>query len=95
MEKEENGPLNNEEKKALLENLGAHLSKSKMELVTDIEENLSALLGTDARQAFDCVAATQQIRGGGMNLDRAHKSALVLLSYVLSQSTGKSELIKS
>ena len=90
MVKEEHGPLSGEEKNALLEDLGAHLSKSKAELVTELEENLSALLGRDVRQAFNCIASAQQIRGGGMNLDRAHKSALVLLAYVLAQSTDNS-----
>ena len=95
MVKEDSDPLNEAEKKALLESLGEQLSKSKAELVADIEEKLSVLLGTDVRQAFDSVAATQQIRGRGMNLDRAHKSALVLLAYVLARSTAKAGLIKS
>jgi hypothetical protein len=95
MVKEETGPLNGEEKNALLKDLETHLSKSKAELVTEIEENLSARLGRDVRQAFDSVATTQRIRGGGMNLDRAHKSALVLLAYVLSQGANKSGVIKS
>ncbi len=34
----------------------------------------------------------QQIRGGAMNLDRAHKSMLVLLAHVLAQRTGKQDL---
>jgi len=95
MVKEDNNQLNEAEKKALLEDLGVQLSKSKAELVADIEENLGTLLGTDARQAFASVATTQQIPGRGMNLDRAHKSALVLLAYALARSTGKAGLIKS
>jgi hypothetical protein len=95
MEKEDNNQLSDDEKKTLLEKLGAHLDKSKAELVSEIEENLGALLGADVRQSFDAVATTQQIPGRGMNLDRAHKSALVLLAYVLAQSTGKSERTKT
>lgn len=95
MEKEDNNQLSDDEKKSLLEKLGTHLDKSKAELVAEIEENLGALLGRDVRQAFDSVATAQQIPGRGMNLDRAHKSALVILAYVLDQSTGKAGLIKS
>jgi hypothetical protein len=83
--KEDNNALTDSEKKALMDALGKHLSKSKSELVSDIEKQLSVSLGMDVRQAFDEVAVTQQIRGGGMNLDRAHKSMLVLLAYVLAQ----------
>jgi hypothetical protein len=77
------------EKKALLEALGGQLSKSKTELVTDIGSRLTDLLGMDVRQAFDSVATAQQIRGGSMNLDRAHKSMLVLLAHVLTQRKDK------
>ena len=80
------------EKKALLEALSGQLSKSKAELVTDIGSQLSNLLGMDVRQAFDSVATAQQIRGGSMNLDRTHKSMLVLLAHVLAQGSSK-ELI--
>jgi hypothetical protein len=85
MVKEDNNSLTETEKKALLEALGGHLSKSKSELVADIEEQLSERLGMDVRRAFNEVAITQQIRSGGMNLDRAHKSMLVLLAHVLAQ----------
>lgn len=88
MVKEDNNQLTDSEKKALLEALGGHLSKSKSELVADIEEQVSEVLGIDVRRAFNEVALTQQIRSGGMNLDRAHKSMLVLLAHVLTQ--GKS-----
>src|SRR4051812_17219394 len=80
-----------EEKKALLEALGEQLSKTKVELVADIEKELGQLLGMDVRQAFDSVTHVQQIRGGDMNLDRAHKSMLVLLAHVLAQSKSKSK----
>jgi hypothetical protein len=49
----------------------------------------------DLRQAFDSVTQVQQIRGGDMNLDRAHKSMLVLLAHVLAQSKSKSELVST
>ena len=81
------------EKKDLLEALGGQLAKSKAELVTEIETEVSKRLGIDVRQAFSAVAAAQQIRGGAMNLDRTHKSMLVLLAHVLSQKSGKSELL--
>lgn len=88
MVKEDNNQLTDAEKKALLGALGDQLSKTKSELVTDIEKQLSEILGMDVRRAFNEVAVTQQIRSGGMNLDRAHKSMLVLLAHVLAQ--GKS-----
>jgi hypothetical protein len=90
MVKDDNNSLTDAEKKALLEALGDHLSKSKSELVTDIEKQLSELLGMDVRRAFSEVAITQHIRSGEMNLDRAHKSMLVLLAYVLAQSKSQS-----
>ncbi len=80
------------ERNALLESLGNQLSKSKAELVADIEKQLSEQLGMDLQQAFSSVATHQQIRGGAMNLDRAHKSMLVLLAHVLAQRTSKQEL---
>lgn len=81
------------EENDLLEALAEQLSKSKAELVTEIENQVSKRLGVDVRQAFSTVATAQQIRGGAMNLDRAHKSMLVLLAHVLSHDTGKSELL--
>ncbi len=77
-----------------LETLGGHLSKSKAELVTEIENEVSKRLGFDVGQAFSTVATAQQIRGGAMNLDRAHKSMLVLLAHVLSQNVSKSESVR-
>lgn len=67
----------------LLELLSDHLGKTKSELVREIEGQITRLLGKDVGQAFETVAAAQQIRGGHMNLDRAHKSMLVLLAHVL------------
>jgi hypothetical protein len=94
MMKEEDTVLIDSENQALLESLGEQLSKSKAALVTDIEKQLSELLGMDVHQAFNSVATIQQIHSGSMNLDRAHKSVLVLLAYVLAQSTSKSESVK-
>jgi hypothetical protein len=79
--------LSEQEKKALLDALANQVTKSKAELVADIEIRLSELLGMDVKKVFDSVAAAQQIRGGAMNLDRAHKSTLVLLAYVLNTGT--------
>jgi predicted HAD superfamily phosphohydrolase len=76
-----------QEKKALLDALANQVTKSKAELVADIETSLSELLGMDVKKVFDSVAAVQQIRGGAMNLDRTHKSTLVLLAYVLNKET--------
>ena len=67
------------------------LRKSKAELVSDIENHLSELLGMDVKQAFEKVASTQQIRGGAMNIDRAHKSALVLIAHALSLVNSQSQ----
>jgi len=67
------------------------LRKSKAELVSDIEGHLSELLGMDVKQTFEKVAAMQQIRGGAMNIDRAHKSALVLIAYALSLVNSQSQ----
>jgi hypothetical protein len=41
----------------------------------------------DVKKVFDSVVAAQQIRGGAMNLDRAHKSTLVVLAHMLSTGT--------
>ena len=83
--------LMGDNKNTLLDALSEQLSKSKADLVTDIENEVSIRLGMDVRQAFGTVATAQQIRGGAMNLDRAHKSMLVLLAHVLSQDSRKSE----
>lgn len=95
MGNEDNNLINDPEKKALLEALGEQLSKTKAELVADIEKELGQLLGMDLRQAFDSVTHVQQIRGGDMNLDRAHKSMLVLLAHALAQSKSRSELVST
>jgi len=84
---EDKDRLSEQEKKALLDALANQVTKSKADLVADIETCLSELLGMDVKKVFDSVAAAQHIRGGAMNLDRAHKSMLVLLAYVLNTRT--------
>jgi predicted DNA-binding protein len=95
MGNEDNNLMIDPEKKALLEALSEQLSKTKAELVAEIEKELGQLLGMDVRQAFDSVTRVQHIRGGDMNLDRAHKSMLVLLAHVLAQSKSRSELVST
>jgi hypothetical protein len=75
----------------ILDVVAGQLRKSKAELVSDIESHLSELLGMDVKQAFEKVASTQQIRGGAMNIDRAHKSALVLIAHALSLVNSQSQ----
>lgn len=87
MNTEDKDRLSEQEKKALLDALANQVTKSKADLVANIETRLSELLGMNVKQVFDSVAAAQQIRGGAMNLDRAHKSMLVLLAYVLNTGT--------
>ena len=72
----------------LLSLLSHHLGKSKSELVHEIEGHITRLLGRDVGQSFEAVASAQQIRGGRMNLDRTHKSMLVLLAHVLERVPG-------
>jgi hypothetical protein len=75
----------------LLAVVAGQLRKSKAELVSDIEDHLSELLGMDVEQAFEKVATSQQIRGGAMNIDRTHKSALVLIVHALSLIKSRSQ----
>jgi len=63
--------------------LANELSLSKAELVECIERRLSELSGKDLTDAFRVVAAKQNIKGG-RNIDRAHKSMLVILAHVLN-----------
>ncbi len=64
--------------------LANELSLSKAELVECVERRLSELLGKDLSEAFRVVAVKQNIKGGSMNIDRAHKSVLVILAHVLN-----------
>jgi translation initiation factor 2 alpha subunit (eIF-2alpha) len=73
----------------LLEALASRLTTPKSELVKEIEAQLTTLLGIEAREAFDAVAAAQHYPAPSLNLDRVHKSALILLAHVLGEATGK------
>lgn len=66
--------------------LANELSLSKAELVECIECRLGELLRRDLIEAFEVVAAKQNIKGGMMNIDRAHKSVLVILAHVLNNA---------
>ena len=83
--------LLDQKQNVLLDAFADEINKSKADLVSDIEARLSELLGTNVKEAFDSVAAAQQIRGGAMNLNRAHKSALVLLAHVLANKDNNSK----
>ncbi|MCA1625924.1 MAG: hypothetical protein LC778_19435 [Acidobacteria bacterium] len=67
----------------LLEN---YLDLSKTELVELIEVKVSESLGHEMREAFKIVRSKQQIRSGEINLDRTHKSALVLIAFALNHT---------
>ncbi len=67
----------------LLEN---YLDMSKAELVELIEVRVSESLGHEMREAFKIVRSKQQIRSGEINLDRTHKSALVLIAFALNRT---------
>jgi translation initiation factor 2 alpha subunit (eIF-2alpha) len=71
----------------LLEAVATRLETPKTELVKEIESQLSVLLGMDVQKAFKRVAAAQHHTAPSLNLDRAHKSALVLLAHVLWKIT--------
>jgi hypothetical protein len=71
----------------LLETLGPRLATPKAELVKEIEAQLTTLLGIEVREAFDAVAASQHYPAPSLNLDRVHKSALLLIAYVLEKTT--------
>lgn len=75
----------------LLETLAPRLTTPKAELVKEIEAQLSAHLGIDVKEAFVAVAAAQRYQSPSLNLDRAHKSTLVLLAYVLGKAATKQD----
>lgn len=70
----------------LLDALAPRLNTPKAELVAEIEARLSALLGVEVREAFRAVAAKQHHAAPSLNLDRAHKSALVLIAHVFEEA---------
>lgn len=75
-----------EQGKEVLNLLVNYLDMSKTELVELIEEKVSASLGHQMRDAFKIVRSNQQIRSGEINLDRTHKSALVLIAFALDKT---------
>lgn len=70
----------------LLSALAPRLLTPKAELVAEIEVGMSVLLGVEVREVFSAVAAKQQHAAPALNLDRAHKSALVLVAHVLAEA---------
>ncbi len=68
----------------LLNALETRLQTPKAELVAEIETRLTELLGMEVAQAFRAVAARQRHNAPSLNLDRVHKSALVLVAHVLT-----------
>ena len=75
----------------LLEALAPRLTAPKAKLVKEIEAQLSALIGIEVREAFVAVATAQRYQSSSLNLDRAHKSTLVLLAYVLGKAARKQD----
>ena len=68
----------------VLDALAPRLETPKAELVAKIETRLTELLGVEVGEAFRAVAASQRHDAQSMNLDRAHKSALVIIAHVLA-----------
>ena len=73
----------------LLEALAPRLHMPKAELVAEIEAGLTALLGVEVHEAFRAVAAQQRHTAPALNLDRMHKSALVLIAHVLAEMASR------
>jgi len=67
----------------LIEVLAPRLQTPKAELVAEIERRLSEYLGIEVSEAFTAVAKQQRYSAESLNLERVHKSALVLIDYVL------------
>lgn len=70
----------------LLDTLAPRLLRPKAELVAEIETRLTALLGVEVGEAFRAVAGRQRHAASSLNLDRAHKPALVLVAHVLEEA---------
>ncbi len=68
----------------VLDALAPRLETPKAELVAEIEMRLTELLGVEVGEVFRAVAASQRHDAQSMNLDRVHKSALVILAHVLA-----------
>lgn len=73
----------------LLDELAPRLHTPKAVLVAEIEMRLTALLGIEAGEAFRAVAVRQQHAASSLNLDRVHKSGLVLLAHVLGEAMNR------
>jgi hypothetical protein len=69
----------------LLEALAPSLDTPKAELVKAIEAQLTAPLGVELREVFERAAAAQHHPASSPNLDRVHKSDLVLLAHILGK----------
>ena len=68
----------------VLDTLAPRLETPKAELVAEIEMRLTEMLGVEVGEVFRAVAASQRHDARSMNLDRVHKSALVILAHVLA-----------
>jgi hypothetical protein len=73
----------------LLEALAPRLHTPKAELVAEIEARMTDFLGVEVREAFRAVAEQQQHTAPSLNLDRVHKSALVLIAHVLAEMASR------
>ena len=73
----------------LLDALLPRLHTPKAALVGEIETRLTALLGVEVGEAFHAVAAKQQHAASSLNLDRVHKSTLVLVAHVLEEAVNR------
>jgi hypothetical protein len=77
----------------LLEALAPRLQTPKAELVAEIERRLSVVLGVEVREAFSLVAKRQRYSAESLNLERAHKSALVLVAHVLAEMMNRTDAV--
>lgn len=76
----------------LIDALAPRFDTPKAELVMEIEARLTELLGVEVGEAFRRVASRQQHTATSLNLDRAHKSALVLLAHVLQETANREKV---
>jgi hypothetical protein len=77
----------------LLESLAPRLHTPKAALVAEIEARLTDCLGVEVREAFRAVAEQQHHTAPALNLDRMHKSALVLIAHVLAEMASRRDKI--
>ncbi len=69
----------------LLDDLAPRLQTPKSELIAEIEARLTGILGLEVEEVFRAVAERQHHTASSLNLDRAHKSALVLIAHALAK----------